>query len=184
MKRSLSHILVAAIFTLTLFSCMEEQDFGQIDDLNVTPTLASGIFYLESDEETINSVGAFNTFYSKTVNFDAFNQEFVAERLLEGVIIYEIENTTSKRLRIDIEFLDESGVQLYSESFDPIEAYPSETLIREVFYGPGGESLSILANTSSLRVTGRNLGDATSVSSQPEPRIVVRSGAEFLFRLK
>lgn len=183
MKRSLSHILVAAIFTLTLFSCMEEQDFGQIDDLNVTPTLASGIFYLESDEETINSAGPFNTFYSKTVNFDAFNQEFVAERLLEGVIIYEIENTTSKRLRIDIEFLDESGEPLDRETFS-IEPDPSETLIREVFYGPGGESLSILANTSSLRVTGRNLGDATSVSSQPEPRIVVRSGAEFLFRLK
>lgn len=183
MKRSLSHILVAAIFTLTLFSCMEEQDFGQIDDLNVTPTLASGIFYLESDEETINSVGAFNTFYSKTVNFDAFNQEFVAERLLEGVIIYEIENTTSKRLRIDIEFLDESGEPLDRETFS-IEPNPSEMLIREVFYGPAGKNLDILANTSSLRVTGRNLGDATSVSSQPEPRIVVRSGAEFLFRLK
>lgn len=183
MKRSLSHILVAAIFTLTLFSCMEEQDFGQIDDLNVTPTLASGIFYLESDEETINSVGAFNTFYSKTVNFDAFNQEFVAERLLEGVIIYEIENTTSKRLRIDIEFLDESGEPLDRETFS-IEPDPSEMLIREVFYGPAGKNLDILANTSSLRVTGRNLGDATSVSSQPEPRIVVRSGAEFLFRLK
>lgn len=162
---------------------MEEQDFGQIDDLNVTPTLASGIFYLESDEETINSVGAFNTFYSKTVNFDAFNQEFVAERLLEGVIIYEIENTTSKRLRIDIEFLDESGEPLDRETFS-IEPNPSEMLIREVFYGPAGKNLDILANTSSLRVTGRNLGDATSVSSQPEPRIVVRSGAEFLFRLK
>lgn len=183
MKRSLSHILVAAIFTSTLFSCMEEQDFGQIDDLNVTPTVASGIFYLESDEETINSYGGFGTFYSETVNFDAFNQEFVAERLLEGVIIYEIENTTSKRLDIHIEFLDESGVPLDSETFT-IEADPSGTLIREVFYGPGGLSLSILTNTSSLRVTGRNLGDATSVSSQPDPKVILRSAAEFLFRLK
>ena len=183
MKRSLSHILVAAIFTLTLFSCMEEQDFGQIDDLNVTPTLASGIFYLESDEETINSYGGFGTFYSETVNFDAFNQEFVAERLLEGVIIYEIENTTSKRLDIHIEFLDESGNVLYEEVFT-VEANPSETFTREVAYGPGGLSLSILTNTSSLRVTGRNLGDATSVSSQPDPKIILRSAAEFLFRLK
>jgi len=162
---------------------MEEQDFGQIDDLNVTPTLASGIFYLESDEETINSYGGFGTFYSETVNFDAFNQEFVAERLLEGVIIYEIENTTSKRLDIHIEFLDESGNVLYEEVFT-VEANPSETFTREVAYGPGGLSLSILTNTSSLRVTGRNLGDATSVSSQPDPKIILRSAAEFLFRLK
>lgn len=183
MKRLLSHILIAVFLTLIFSSCTEKQDFGQIDDLNVTPTVASGIFYLQSDEETINSVGAFNTFYSKTVNFDAFNQEFVAERLLEGVIIYEIENTTSKRLDIHIEFLDESGEPLDRETFS-IEPDPSEMLIREVFYGPAGKNLDILANTSSLRVTGRNLGDATSVSSQPEPRIVVRSGAEFLFRLK
>lgn len=176
-------MLSASIFALMLSSCTEEQNFSQIEDLSVTPTVASGIFYLESDEETINSAGNFNTFYSQTVNFDAFNEEFVAERLLEGVIIYEIENTTSKRLDVRIEFLDESGEPLYMESFD-IEADPSGTLTREVVFGPGGESLSILANTSSLRITGRNLGDATSVSSQPEPKIIVRSAAEFLFRLK
>lgn len=183
MKRLFFHMLSASIFALILFSCTEEQDFSQIEDLSVTPTVASGIFYLESDEETINSAGAFNAFYSQTINFDAFNEEFVAERLLEGVIIYEIENTTSKRLRIDIEFLDDAGNELDRETFS-IEADPSGTLTREVVFGPGGESLSILANTSNLRVTGRNLGDATSVSSQPEPKIIVRSAAEFLFRLK
>lgn len=165
-----------------LSACTEEQDFSQIDDLSVTPTLASGIFYLESDEETINSYGGFTTFYSKTVNFDAFNEAYVAERLLEGAIIYEIKNTTSKQVDITIEFLDESGVPLDTESFS-IEA-DSGTFIREVAYGPGGESISILTNTSSLRVTAMNLGDATSVSSQPEPEISLGIAAEFLFRLK
>ena len=165
-----------------LSSCTEELDFDQIDDLSITPTLASGIFYLESDEETINSYGGFGTFYSQTVNFDAFNEAYVAERLLEGVIIYEISNTTSKRVDISIDFLDESGALLDSESFT-IEA-DSGILTREVGYGPGGRNLSILANTSSLRVTARNLGDATSVSSQPEPKITLGTAAEFIFRLK
>ncbi|KAB5485485.1 MULTISPECIES: hypothetical protein [Flagellimonas] len=183
MKKLFFHVLFASIIMLLLSSCTEEQDFSQIDDLSVTPTLASGIFYLESDEETINSAGGFGTFYSQTINFDAFNETYVAERLLEGVIIYEIENTTSKRADIRIEFLDESGNPLYQEAFT-VEANPSETFTREVTYGPGGLNLSILTNTSSLRVTGRNLGDATSVSSHPEPKISLSSAAEFIFRLK
>lgn len=183
MKRLFFPMLFASILILMPSSCMEEQDFDQFDDLSITPTLASGIFYLESDEETINSYGGFGTFYSQTVNFDAFNETYVAERLLEGVIIYEIENTTSKRLDISIEFLDESGNPLYMEGFT-VEANLSEPVTREVAYGPGGLSLSILANTSSLRVTGRNLGDATSTSSHPEPKISLSSAAEFIFRLK
>lgn len=183
MKKLFFLVLIASISILMLSSCTEEQDFSQIDDLSVTPTLASGIFYLESDEETINSAGSFSAFYSQTVNFDAFNEAYVAERLLEGVMIYEIENTTSKRVDISIDFLDESGTPIYQESFT-VEANPTETFTREVTYGPGGLSLSILTNTSSFRVTGRNLGDATSTSSLPEPKISLSSAAEFIFRLK
>lgn len=164
-------------------ACTEEQDFSQFDDLRVTPTLASGLFYMESDEDLINTAGALNSFYSQEVNFDAFNEQYVAERLLEGVITYEIDNTTSKELRLIIEFLDDTGNPLDTEIFT-IEANPTETVIREVPYGPGGKPIDILANTSSLRITANNLGDGTSVSSAEDPKIILRSGAQFVFRLK
>lgn len=164
-------------------ACTEEQDFSQFDDLRVTPTLASGLFYMESDEDLINTAGALNSFYSQEVNFDAFNEQYVAERLLEGVITYEIDNTTSKELRLIIEFLDDAGSPLDTEIFT-IEANPTETVIREVPYGPGGKPIDILANTSSLRITANNLGDGTSVSSAEDPKIILRSGAQFVFRLK
>ncbi|MAO16966.1 MAG: hypothetical protein CMH44_08825, partial [Muricauda sp.] len=96
---------------------MEEQDFDQFDDLRVTPTLSSGIFYFESDEETINLAGPLGSFYFQEVTFEAFNEQYVAERLIEGTITYQIENTTSKRLRIVIEFLNEDGRVLDVERF-------------------------------------------------------------------
>ncbi len=174
-------LLLGFLFMTT--ACTEEQDFSQVDDLRVTPTLASGLFYMESDEATINSAGAFGSFYSEEVNFDAFNEQYVAERLIEGVITYEIDNTTSKELRLIIEFLDEAGQPLDAEIFT-VEADPSETVIRDVPYGPGGKSIDIVANTSSLRVSAINLGDGTSVSSTDDPKIILRSGAQFVFRLK
>ncbi len=183
MKRLFYSALLALGFLFFITSCTEEQDFSQIDDLSVTPTLASGLFYFESDEETINEGGALNTFYFREINFDAFNQQYVEEHLLEGTITYEIENTTSKQLRISIGFVDDAGNILDTEIFE-IDEDPSGVLSREVFYGPGGKSLDILASTSSLMISANNLGDGTSVSLVEDPKVIVRSGAEFLFQLQ
>ncbi len=183
MRRLFWQCLTVAMVLFVAVSCSEEQDFDQFDDLSVTPTLASSIFYLESDEDFINQGSTLVPFYSQTFNFDAFNEQFVAERLLEGTITYEIENTTSKQLNVTIEFLDELGNVLDVETFD-IDPAPAAQQTIEVDYGPGGKSLDILTNTSTLRVTGTNLGDSTSVSTLPEPVVVVRSAAEFIFRLE
>ncbi|MEC3966307.1 hypothetical protein [Flagellimonas halotolerans] len=181
MKRLFHSVFLAASLLFFIASCTEEQDFNQIDDLRVTPTLASGLFYFESDEETINSVGALNSFYSQEINFEAFNEQYVAERLLEGTITYEIENTTNKQLEITIEFLDEAGQLLDTEAF-PID--PNSIFTNPVFYGAGGKSIDILVNTSSLRITANNLSDDTSVSSAEDPKLILRSGGEFLFQLQ
>lgn len=182
MKRFLLRLFTGPILFCALLSCSEEQNFDQFEDLSITPTVASSIFYLESDEETINNVPA-GPFYYQTVNFDAFNEEFVAERLLEGTITYEIENTTSKTLQVVIEFLDAGGNVLDTELFN-IDPNLPETYTREVTYGPTGKSLNILAATDGLRISGNNQSDTTSVSTASEPKVILRSAAEFLFRLK
>lgn len=167
---------------LFTYSCAEEQDFNQFDDLNVTPIVASSLFYLESTEEFINLETATPIFYSHTFNFDPFNEQFVADNLLDGALLYEIENTTSKPLTFSIEYLDEGGNVLDVEVFD-VEPEPAPLVTLRVAYGPGGKSLDILRNTSSLRVTAQNLGDNTSTSAASEPKVILRSAAEFRFEL-
>ena len=165
-----------------LFSCAEETDFDQFNDLNVEPTLASSILYVESDEDIINLAGT-GGFYEETFSFEAFNEAFVSERVLDGTITYEVENTTSKPLGILSEFLDVDGNVLDSESF-VIAQDPAPLLERQVAYGEGGKSIDILRNTTNIRVSGENLGDATSQSPQSEPRIILRSSAAFRLRLR
>lgn len=176
-------MLLVTACTFFMFSCTEEQNFDQIDDLTVTPTLATPLFYVESDEQTINNSVTSTTFYTQTVDFQVFSETYVAERLLEGTITYSIDNTTSKNLFLTIEFLDTSGNVLDVESFN-IEANLAETFIREVAYGPGGKSLEILRATTQLRITATNLGDTTSTSANADPKVELGSGAEFLFQLK
>jgi len=165
-----------------LSSCVDKQDFDQLDNLNVTPTAEASILYVETPERIINQVSGTN-FYSQTFNFDAFSEEFFADNVLDGVVTYEVENTTSKPLDITFEFLDDAGNSLDSENFT-VNAAPTAILRREIAYGPAGRSLDIIRNTSAIRVTAANLGDNTSVSTLPNPTVYLRSSAKFRIGLK
>jgi len=178
MKRFFAFLL----FSFLVTSCADEQDFDQFDDLSVEPTVASSIFYFESDEETINTAGT-GGFYQQTFTFEAFNEAFVSDNILDGVITYQLENTTSKSLGLLIEFLDADANVLDTENFVIVEE-PAPVLERQVAYGDGGKPLDILRNTMTIRVSGENLGNATSLSSQNEPKIILRSSAAFRLRLR
>ena len=182
MRPRLSLVFTLVFLLLLCNSCSEEQDFDQFDDLSMTPAVASSIFCLEADEAFINTITTVNTFYTQTFIFEAFSEQFVADRLIEGTITYDFENSTSKPLNIIVEFLDEGGMVLDFENFN-IAQGPNETLTRNVEYGPNGKPLDILINTTSIRVTGRNLGDNVSVSPEPDAKVTMRSAAEFIFEL-
>ena len=183
MRLLYNKIMVLAAALTLLFSCVEKQNFDQYDDLNVTPEITSSLVYVESPEEYINNQAGVD-FYTQDFNFDAFNEAFFADRVLDGSITYQLENTTSKRLEITLSFLDDAGNVLDTEIFT-IEPAPTAVLTREIFYGGAtGRSLDIVRNTSGIRVSARNLGDTTSVSSLPDPKIILRSSARFRIRLK
>lgn len=164
-------------------SCVEQQNFDQFDDLNIIPTIEASILYVESPETVINDAGA-AVWYVQTFNFDAFSEQFFADNVLDGVISYELENTTSKPLEILFEYLDEAGNVLDSEFFS-LDPAPTAILRRETVYGTAtGRNLDIIRNTSAVRVSASNLGDTTSVSALPDPMIIFRSSAKFRLRLK
>ena len=164
-------------------SCVEKQDFDQYDDISVTPTIEGSVLYVETPERVINQVVGVS-FFSQIFNFDAFSEDFVAERVLDGVVIYEVENTTSKELDITVEFLDDADNVLDTENF-AIDPAPTAVLRREITYGgASGRSIDIIRNTSSIRVSAENLGDNTSTSNLPDPKIILRSSAKLRIRLK
>ena len=177
-KRLISGILLLVV----LGSCAEKQDFDQFDQIEVRPTMEASLIYIESPEDVINQVPS-NTVLSYEFNFDAFSGNFGAERLVEGTITYEIENTTSKQIEVLVEFLDEGGNVLDTESFQ-IDPAPQPILQREIFYGPGGRNIDIIKNLSGIRVNATNLGDTTSTSNLPTPKVQLRSSGRFTFDLR
>ncbi|MEM7381752.1 MAG: hypothetical protein AAF361_11220 [Bacteroidota bacterium] len=183
MKKNLLYLFAVLTIVASLTGCSEKQDFDQFDDLDVTPTVEASIIYIESPENLINLAAGVN-FFTGDFNFDAFNEDFISDRILEGLIIYELDNTTSKPIDVDFQFLDVGGNILDTESF-AIPPAPTAVLRREVAYGgASGRSIDILINTSAVRVSATNQGDSSSVSSLPDPKIILRSSAQLRIRLK
>ncbi|GGW23908.1 hypothetical protein [Arenibacter certesii] len=176
-------LLLFLIILLGFVSCVERPDFDQLDDLRVTPTIESSILYVESPEDLLNK-STDSIFYSQNFSFDGFSEDVFADRVLEGVISYELENTTSKELEIIIGFLDENGSLLDVEKFH-MDPAPTIPLKRDVEYGGGsGKSLEIIKNTSSIGFNITNMGDHTSISNLPDPKIIFRSSGKFRMRIR
>ncbi len=174
----LSFVMLLPIFFV---GCADEQDFDQINDLEVIPTVEASLFFLETPEQLINLVTGVN-FYSQTFTFTAFEEQFFADNVLEGVITYELENTTSKPLVIQVDFLDAGDNILDTENFSLVPA-PTAVLTREVTYGDGGRSIDVIKMTTNIRISATNLGDNSSVSSLPSPKVVLRSSGRFKVQL-
>lgn len=182
MKQALKDIFLVIFASIMLASCVGDIDTGQYDDLDLTPTLEASLLYVEATEQLINLVDG-NTVFSNDFNFDAFNSDIFAERVIEGSITYVVENTTSKELEITVEFLDEGETVLDTEIF-VVQPAPTMILQKEIFYGPTGRSIDIITNLSSIRVSAINRGDSDSTSSAPDPMITLQSSGKFTVRVK
>lgn len=183
MKSNFTYLLFFSLYITTFISCVEEQDFGQYDDLRITPTLEASMLYIEAPESLINTAGN-DSFISRNFDFDAFNSDIFAERVLDGSVTYIVENTTSKLLDFTIDFLDMDGNVLYTENIPPVPA-GMEDYSLVIAFGPSGKSIDIIKNTSRLKVTAVNAnGDRTSTSNLPDPKIILKSSGRFRVDIK
>ncbi|MFS4417054.1 hypothetical protein [Maribacter sp. 2307ULW6-5] len=182
MKPLLRLFLLAAVPFL-IGACSEELDFDQYEDLQLRPELEASIVYVRTQESLINRISGVQ-FYSQDFNFDAFEAPFFADRVLEGTIAYHLENTTSKPIAFSLSFLDVDGNALDVQEFNLPAAPPAATMTREVNYGPTGAPLDILRNTTTVRISGQNLGDNITESPIDRAAIVLRSTGRFTFRFK
>lgn len=183
MKKKLIKVFYSFIIGVSCISCAEDLNFDQFDDLEVTPTIASSFFRFETSEAFINAANLDPTLLNRNFNFNALAEGFVANRLLDGVITYELENTTSKPLEVTIDFVDATGAILDTEFFT-IAAAPSGIFERQVAYGDAGKNIDILVNTASFQIRVFNQGDFTSVSAETDPRIIARSSGAFRLLLR
>ncbi len=181
MKVYVKHAMVVLLCFCTMVSCVEEQDFGQYDDLRATPTLEASILYIEAPESFINAAGDANVI-SRNFNFDAFSSDVFAKRVIDGTITYIVENTTSKTINVVVELLNADGEVIDREEIETLPFMLNNQ--KDISYGNSGKNINIIKFTSSIRVTATNEGDSTSISDLTDPKIILKSSGRFRVNIK
>ncbi len=164
-----------------MVSCIDDQDFGQYDDLRATPTLEASILYIEAPESFINAAGDVD-FISRNFNFDAFSSDVFAKRVLDGTITYIVENTTSKQVNVLVELLNADGEVIDREEIETPPFMVNNQ--KDITYGNSGKNINIIKFTSSIRVTAINESGNTSTSDLPDPKIILKSSGKFRVNIK
>ncbi|MBU2997078.1 hypothetical protein KO500_11570 [Cellulophaga baltica] len=165
------------IFILVLASCSDEQDFSQAKDLEVTTDLSGPILSVEASEDVLNA----GVFATQEVNFDGFQNENFSDRVLSGVINFQLNNTTSKQLDVTVDFLNDGGAVIDTKFMTIDEAPPEQIVLDSIVYDDS--NLEILKNISSIALSVQNNSGTTSVSSLDDPKFTFQSSGSFIIEV-
>jgi hypothetical protein len=159
MNKNLSIPFLGIIFVVLFSACVKDTDFGQIDDIAITPVVELNLIYFDLD------AGEFfdeNTSNSRLVVTDTTELRFlddseIQESLLRAEFYFRFSNSIPRDFEVDFQFLSETNDTTYvtETSVAPGTGAGNAPVITEYTENVEGEGLINLtmANRVVARVT-------------------------------
>ena len=183
MKQLLTFILITILVNGLCLSCTEPVDFDQINDVEITPVVASSlIFFDEAAPVFFDGVNQVITIKDQ-LQIDFFNDAFIVDNLVKSEFVFEISNTINRGFNMRIDFLDEANNLQHITTISVPASLNNQnvkTNYTEVFQGT---TLTALKNTSILVFT-LNMLPGTPINQNTLGRISVKSKAVFYLKIE
>src|SRR4051812_13658296 len=108
MKRSVITIYFKILIAASLlFSCSNDLDFDQVQDLKLTPVLVANLAYFDLPANKIIDNG--NAQVAADVDgFDVLKNKFASEHLKKAEFNFEIDNTINRAFSVAIVLLNDN----------------------------------------------------------------------------
>lgn len=105
----------SALLLLVLSSCVNDVDFDQAENLQLSPVVESNIAYfnIEASRFLDDSNNEINSIEDYT-DIDLFTDEFISDNLIKAELLFEFTNSLGRTLDLTMSFLDESGVTVHT----------------------------------------------------------------------
>ncbi len=147
-----------------LYSCINDVDFDQTDDFQLTPVFDVSLLSFEStpDRFIVDDMEIIGNFISDTTDLVISEDSFVIESLLRAEVEFEFTNTISRNFRAEVVFLNIDEMPVRTINIDVsqngenevtrhIEDFPEEDIITltettqlvvNFFLLPGGDTIT------------------------------------------
>ncbi len=154
------------VFMLILLSsCTKDVDFGQANDLEITPTLEASIIYFNAPATKFYNNGEISV-TQDFVLLDIFNNKFTVDYLTKADFTFETVNTINRTFRLDINFIDINDNLQYAITLIAPQSTNNQALANEQIVVFEGADLQALKRTAKLVFTitlqsGETIDDTT-----------------------
>jgi len=176
-------VLIATLCMLFFYSCAEEVDFTQAEDLLLSPVLESSLVFFDESANVFLDNGTEINVPSDFIIVDFFDNQFIKDNLIKAEFIFETLNTINRDFELRIDFYNAAS-ELHHTFTVTEDASPTNsdvvTTYTEVFEG---DVLEALKNTKVLNFTLTMLS-GEAINENTLGQITLKSKAVFYFNIE
>ena len=168
LKRKRIKLSILWMVTLLFSSCVKDVDFDQVENVVLTPVIASSVLYTDVEASRFSENGTELETVSDTIaNIEIFTDDFVLDNLVKAELTFEAVNTINRTFGLQVDFLNDLDNVQHTFSFDADASPAGDEVTTEYIEVFEDISLEALKTTRKMIVTLR-LYPSTDGSSLDE----------------
>ena len=106
---------------LLLFSCVEDVDFNQAEEIAISPVVESSLIFFDfAASQFSEPTGTETVVEGDSLELDVFSDEFLRDNLIKAEFFFEITNSIDRNFRADIIMYDENDQITYAFFIDTV----------------------------------------------------------------
>lgn len=181
-KELLKRVCFIFFYAVLICSCVEDIDFDQTKDLEITPVLESSLIFFDESANSFLDNGSAIGFIQDSVVVDFFNDEFIVDNLVKAEFEFETMNSINRDFELQVDFFDANELQHTFTVFQ--EASPNSNEISSSYIETfEDDTLEALKKTTLLVFTLRML-PGPAINENTLGRIQLKSLVAFYFKIE
>lgn len=112
--------LFALALSFVFISCFKDVDFGQAEDIKLSPDLEVDLLFYELNENDFldSETNAYSPVIRDTVRLEFLNDDYIQDGLMHAELRFRHENRFPYQVKSKIKFLSNSGQEQFNVSYD------------------------------------------------------------------
>jgi hypothetical protein len=182
-KQLLKYLVLIHGLLIINVGCTKDVDFGQANDIVITPVVESSLIYINEPTSRFLVEGVEVSVIQDFVNINIFQETFTNNYLVKAAFFFEASNTINRAFEVRVDFLDGLNQLQHTFSFSSVASPTNSSIITEHEEVFENASLERLKNTTKLVFTLKVLPGEPINNSTPG-RIILKSKGSFYLNIE
>ena len=180
-KEKVKKICFTICCLIFISSCVEDIDFDQAKDFEITPVVESSLIFFDEPANTFLDNGNEITVIQDFLIIDFFNDEFMADNLVKAEFVFETINTIDRAFELQVDLFEGDQLQ-HTFTISQVASVNNEEVFTSHTETFENITLEALKRTNILVFTLRLL-PAQPINQNTIGRIQLKSLAAFYLKI-